>query len=289
MALSTTPTVVRRYLAFELRRLREAAKKSQGDAGKRLDCVSTRITHFETGRNVPKLPDIEILLDFYGAPDLIPHLQELILSIRTAGPVVELDTASMRLPPKFDMYVALEQGASRIFTYDAALVMGILQCRRYAAAAVRGHFADMPDEQVNEVVALRMMRQTVLDRTDPRVEVVAVMDEGVLRKQVGGRNVAAEQLAYLCALAERDNVKIHVLPASGGAHSGLHGGFIQLEFPIPRDPGVVYLEDLCSGRLRDDTDEIDQYTAVADRLVELALPKDESLSMIDGIRRELAA
>jgi transcriptional regulator with XRE-family HTH domain len=290
VALSTTPTVVRRYVAFELKRLREAAKKNQSEAAKRLDCVATRITHLENGRNLPRLIDIEILLPFYGVPELVPHLQDLVASIRTGGPIVELDVAAMKLPRGFDMYVGLEQGASRVFTYDAVVVRGILQCRRYATAAVRGHYgSDLSDDRVDEIVDLRMRRQEALDRVDPRLDVVTVVDEGVLRKEVGGPNVAAEQLAYLLTLAERDNVTIRVLPPGVGAHPGFHGGFVQLGFPIDRDPGVVYLEDLSGGRYHDDTDVIDMYTAVGDRLLELALPEQESLSLIDTIRRELAA
>ncbi|WP_433271761.1 helix-turn-helix domain-containing protein [Actinosynnema sp. CS-041913] len=290
MPLSTTPTVVRRYVAFELRRLREAAGRSQADAAKRLDTASTRITHFESGRNLPKLPDVEILLPYYGAPELVSHLQDLISSVRTAGPIVELDLADMKLPTGFDMYVSLEQGASRVITYDALVVMGILQCRRYAAATVRGHLGDdLPGDQLDAVVDLRMRRQAALDRADPRLEVVSIVDEGVLRKEIGGRDVATEQLAYLLALGDRDNVTIRVLPYSAGAHQGFHGGFIRLEFPIPRDPGVVYLEDLSGGRYYDDTDVIDRYVEVGDRLMELALPPRESLSLIDAVRRELAA
>ncbi|SER20250.1 helix-turn-helix domain-containing protein [Actinokineospora terrae] len=289
MALSTTPTVIRRYLAFELRRLRGAAGLSQTDAGRRLGTAQSRIAHFESGRNVPRPPDIEVLLPYYGAPDLVDHLRALVVGLRTAGPVVELDTASMPLPPGFDMYVALEQGASRVFTYDAVVIMGLLQCRAYATAAVRAHTPDMPADEVEAVVKLRLRRQDALDRDTMAPKVVAVIDEGVLRKHVGGRAVAAEQLGHLRELAERDNVTILVLPAHAGAHPGFHGAHIRLEFPIDHDPGVVYLEDLCSGRLRDDTDEIDRYTEVERRLTKLALPADQSAAMIDRIREDMSA
>jgi hypothetical protein len=48
------------------------------------------------------------------------------------------------------------------------------------------------------------------------------------------------------------------VPYDIGAHPALRGPFTRLEFPIPRDPGVVYLEDLVGGRYRDDTEEIDR-------------------------------
>lgn len=289
VALSTTPTVVKRYIGFELQRLREAAGKSQPEAGKAIDTSKAKISHFESGRNLPSLLEVETLLTFYGSADLIDMFKDLIVQAREAGSTFDLDS-SLDLSPAFSMYVGLEQGASRIFTYDAIVVKGILQCRSYAAAAIRGSRVGgtaMSVDYVDAQVDLRMRRQAVLDRLEPRLDVVAVIDEGVLRKHVGGAAVAAEQLDHLLRLAERDNVTIRILPYSAGAHAAMYGAFTRLEFPIPRDPGVVYLEDLSGGRYRDDTEDINRYAQVGDQLLELALPEETSLSVIDSIRKEL--
>lgn len=290
MPLSTTPNVVKRYIGFELQRLREAAGLGQPDAAKKIDTSKARIGHLENGRSLPRLPEVELLLNYYGAPDLIDAIKDLVVQVREAdaNSTFDLDP-SLDLAPGFSMYVGLEQGASRIFTYDAVVVMGILQCRSYAEATVRGYLGgqDLSDDHVNELVDLRLRRQSVLDRTEPRLDVTAVINQGVLHQQVGGPAVAAEQLAHLLTLAERDNVTIRVLPYEAGAHPAMQGPFTRLEFPIARDPGVIYLEDLSGGRYRDDTEDIDRYTRVEARLLELALPERESLSVIDTVRREL--
>lgn len=286
MALSTTPTVLRRYIAFELRRLRETTGKSQLDAAKRLDTSKSRITHFESGRNLPKLTDVELLLPFYGADELVSGFRELILQARTAAPVFEWDE-SMTLPPGFDLYLGLEQGASRLMTYDAMIFKGILQCRLYAEALFRGHEANLPDSEVQRRLDLRMRRQGALDRDESPLELMAVIDEAVLHRQIGGAEVLGDQLDHLLTTAERPNVTIRVLPYGVGVHPALHGPFTMLEFPIERDPGVVYVEDRIGGRSRDDTEEIDEYAAVADRLLELALPESDSASMIHEVREEL--
>lgn len=288
---SISPTVIRRYIQLELRRLREAAGLSQAEAAQRLDTTKARIGHFETARNLPRLPDVEVLLPYYGAPELIEQFKELILQIRDAPPVFDLDP-TLNLLPGVDMYVGLEQGASTMFTYDAILVNGILQCRTYAAAVIRGaSIGDdpQPDVQVDAQVDLRMRRQAALDRIDPRLRITAVINEGVLHQRVGGEAVAADQLDYLLVLAGRDNVAIRVLPYAAGAHPGMQGPFTRLEFPIQRDPGVVYLEDVSGGRYLDDTENLDKYAAVRDRLMELALPEPQSLSLISKIRGEFAA
>ncbi|XVS65260.1 helix-turn-helix domain-containing protein [Actinosynnema sp. CA-299493] len=286
MALSTTPTVLRRYIAFELRRLREIAGKSQLDAGKRLDTSKSRITHFESGRNLPKLTDVELLLPFYGADDLVSGFRELIVQARTAAPVFEWDE-SMTLPPGFDLYLGLEQGASRLITYDAMTFKGILQCRPYAEALFRGHEVGLPDSEVQRRLDLRMRRQDALNRDESPLELAAVIDQAVLHRRIGGPGVLGLQLDHLLTAAERPNITVRVLPYSVGVHPALHGSFTILEFPIERDPGVVYVEDRIGGRYRDDTEEIDEYAAVAGRLLELALPESDSASMINEAREEL--
>ncbi|WP_447005654.1 helix-turn-helix domain-containing protein [Saccharothrix isguenensis] len=287
MALSTTPTVLRRYIAFELRRLRENAGKSQLDAGKRLDTSKSRITHFESGRNLPKLTDVELLLPFYGADDLVSGFRELILQARTAAPVFEWDE-SMTLPPGFDLYLGLEQGASRIVSYSAMTPTGLLQCEPYAEALFRGHDPGSSDDDVQRQLDLRMRRQGALERDESPLELVTVIDEAVLRRRIGGSDVLVRQLDHLLVATKQPNITVRVLPYSVGVHPALHGSFTMLEFPIERDPGVVYVEDRIGGRYRDDTEEIDEYAAVVDRLLELALPESESASMIHEVREELS-
>jgi transcriptional regulator with XRE-family HTH domain len=286
MALSTTPTVIKRYIAFELRRLRETAGKHQSDAARRLDTSSGRIGHFESGRNVPKLTEVEILLPFYGADELVDGFRELIVQARTAPAVFEPDE-SMTLPPGFDLYLGLEQGASRIVTYDAMTVMGILQSRPYAEALLRGHDETLDGAEVQRRIDLRMRRQEVLHRDESSLELVTIVDEAVLHRQIGGPDVHRQQLDHLLTVAKRSNVTIRVLPYKVGVHPALHGPFTILEFPIARDPGVVYLEDRMGGRYRDDTEDIDEYAAVANRLLKLALPEVDSASMIQKVREEL--
>ncbi|MGX7824132.1 helix-turn-helix domain-containing protein [Actinokineospora sp. 24-640] len=285
MPLSTTPTVLRRYIAFELRRLRTAAGKSQLDAAKRLDTAKSRITHLETSRNLPRLTDVELLLPFYGAPELVDSFRDLIVQTRNAPAAFEPDE-SVRLPPGFDLYLGLEQGASRIVSWSALLPMGLIQCREYATAAICADRAGLSDDDVERIVDLRMHRQSVLD-LDDGPELVTVLDESTLRRQVGGPSVLARQLDHLLAIGEQPNIDIRVLPYSAGGHPALHGPFILLEFPIPRDPGVVYLEDRIGGRYRDDVEDIDEYIAVADQLQGLALSAADSARLINQIRREL--
>jgi hypothetical protein len=291
MPVSTTPTVIRRYVALELRRLREEKGGiNQTKAGEHIGSRSPQsvIAKFEAGDRMPKLGDVRLLLDLYERPELFEQFRDLMLHTTAPGPAFDLDNV-VDLPENFDMYLGLEQGASKIVTYDAMTVIGILQCRPYAEALLRGHEPGLPQGEVTTRLDLRMRRQLALDRADPRLELTAVIDESVLRREVGGPAVLAEQLDHLVSAAERPNVSIRVLPYSAGVHPALHGPFTVLDFPIERDPGVVYLEDRIGGRYRDDTPDIDEYRSVAERLLELALSDKRSVTLLNKVRKEVRA
>jgi hypothetical protein len=302
MPLSTTPAVIRRYLAFELQRLREAAPDpttgklptpgkpqiTQTAAGKHIGSESPQsvISKFENGQRLPRLGDVRLLMDLYGTPELYEHMRDLVNQARTTGPAFELDEM-IDLPEGFDMYLGLEQGAERITTFETMAVTGILQCRPYALAAVRGHRRTVSAADIERSVDIRMRRQLALDRADQPLELVVILGEAALCQEIGGRAVLIQQLGYLLTAAERPNVDLRVLPYSASAHPALHGSFVVLDFPIERDPGVVYLEDLIGGRYRSDTNEIDEYRSVALRLLELSLSADDTTSMIHRVRKEL--
>jgi hypothetical protein len=286
MPVSTTPTVIRRYVALELRRLREEKGGiNQAKAGEHLGSRSGQsvMAKYESGERMPRLGDVRLLLELYDRADLFDQFRDLMTHTTAPGPAFDL--AGINLTENFDMYLGLEQGASRIFTYDAMIVKGILQCSAYAEALLRGDDPGLSDTELKAMLDLRMRRQLALDRLDPQLELIAVIDESVLHREIGGRAVHAQQMDYLLKVSNRPNVSIRVLPNSVGVHPALHGTFTLLDFPIARDPGVVYLEDRIGGRYRDDIPDIDEYRSVAGTLLKLALSEKRSVTLIKGLRK----
>ncbi|WP_092928730.1 DUF5753 domain-containing protein [Actinopolyspora alba] len=106
---------------------------------------------------------------------------------------------------------------------------------------------------------LRLPRQRVLDREGTPLELTTVIDESVLRRRIGDTRIMREQLEHLSDVSERTNVAARILGADVGVHPALHGPFTLMDFAIPGDPGVVYLEDRLGGRYYEDADEIDEY------------------------------
>src|SRR5262249_43198289 len=142
----------------------------------------------------------------------------------------------------------------------------------------------MPYE-VDRSTQLRKARQSRLTSDDP-VELDAVVNEGALRRLVGGPTVMRDQLTHLITMSERPNITIRVLPFTAGEHPGMNGPFTVLEFPDPQDPHIVYLDVLTTSYSLNDLREVGAYQLAHERLRALALAPDDSRSMIAALRVE---
>jgi Domain of unknown function (DUF5753) len=134
--------------------------------------------------------------------------------------------------------VEYEAAATSLRSFKHALVPGLLQPREYARAVLATR-ANTSDDETDELVTARLDRQVILQREDPTVLWV-VIDEAVLRRQVGSDKVMHDQLLRLAEVAERPNITVEVIPYGAGAHSGLLGAFVTADFADA--PSIVYLE-----------------------------------------------
>ncbi|MGC5412565.1 DUF5753 domain-containing protein, partial [Streptomyces sp. DT225] len=96
---------------------------------------------------------------------------------------------------------------------------GLLQTERYATSVVERSAVWSTEREVERFVALRLARQAALQRENP-LSLTCVIDEGALRRVVGGPAVMRDQLQWLLKVMEqRKHVTIQVLPYSAGAHA----------------------------------------------------------------------
>lgn len=286
MVASRSPTALKRWIAYELRRLREASGRTRQEAAVRLGRTVAQIGHLETGRNLPSAGDVEVLLNWYGHPDRTEFFRDLLKQAKKGRDWwVGLADA---VPDYFALFLGLEASATQLQSYDGLVVPGILQTAAYAQAVIRAGERARPDHEVARRVELRMARQELIERAEEPLQVWSVLDEGVLHRQVGGVEVMREQLERLVKLAERPNIDIQVLPVTAGAHAGAEGTFSLLTFPpeLHSDPGVVYVETRVRGIYYEDPAEIQSYRQALTRLQVQALSPDESPTMIQRIAEE---
>ena len=161
------------------------------------------------------------------------------------------------LPPETLRFFAYESSASIIRQVQPLLVPALLQTEEYARALLTSWGTDLT--QVNQVWAARQERQELLERPDPP-EMFFVLDEAAVHRPVGGEAVMRHQRARLLEPAERTRITIQVVPFEVGAHPGMRGPFVYLEFPGADDPDVLYLEgQLGDSVFRDEEDVTGRY------------------------------
>ncbi|AEY87950.1 MULTISPECIES: helix-turn-helix domain-containing protein [Streptomyces] len=278
------PAVRRRKLGAELRMLRTGAGLTSGEAARLVGWHQSKVSRIETGASGVKPADLGLLLDAYQVRDT--HLRELLLML--AGS----EDAGGRhgwwhayrgvLPPTYRDFISLESQASAMRTLETTVVPGLLQTPEYARAVTRAAVKDLDEDRLDTLVEVRLARQDVL-RSDPPLVLSAVLDEAVLRREVGGPKVMARQLERLMEAARLPQVRLQVLPFAAGAHVGLTGPFVIFSFPSTSDLDVVVLDQLTSSLYLERKEDLMAYSEAFHTLQFHALSPEESLDYIAGI------
>jgi len=285
--VANSPTVLKRWIAFELRKLRERNGLSREDAARVTRGSVPNIGHIENGRSLPGPLELEKLLELYG----VPERYEFWLELRTRAKKgtdwwIGLGDS---VPDYFNLFLGLESCAVQIESWDAHVVPGLFQTPDYARAVIRGGEPGREDSDVDRRVELRMGRQhEVLDDGDAPA-IWAVMSEAALRCLIGGPESMRAQANRLIELAERPNIDIQVLPFSAGAHTGVEGTFTLLTFPseLENDPGAVFAETKVKGYYYEEPEQIMRYRNALARLRVQAIKPADSPTFIRRMRKEL--
>jgi transcriptional regulator with XRE-family HTH domain len=280
MAERRAPSVRSRQLAAELRRLREEAGQTGEEVAAQLGWSPAKISRLETARTVISPADLQLLLDHYEISG--QHRDRLTELGRTARQRGWWDAYADMLGPEYATLIALEADAESVSWYAAHIVPGLLQTEAYAREVIQSILLISPPGEIERRVRVRMSRQRVLAGDRP-LRLTAVLDEAVLRREVGGAQVMREQLAHLLEAARTPNVDLRVLPSATGAHPAVMGEFTILRFPEVVAPDVVYLENMTSNLYVEREAEVFRYILAFDRLMTLALGADESVSLISGL------
>jgi len=279
------PTVRRMLVGAQLRRLRTDKGLSREQAGEAIRASEWKIHRLENGQVGFKDRDIVDLLRFYGVDDPVEVVEFVILAREANAPGWWQQYGDL-LPQWFRAYVDLEAAATLIRTYEGQFVPGLLQTEDYMRAVVGGAQLDDSPAEAERRVALRLGRQTLLERRDaPRLW--AVVDEAALRRPVGGPKVMRAQLERLIEASELPNVILQVLPFAAGAHPAMVGAFSVLRFADQELPDVVYVEHLNNATYLDKRDEVERYLDVMESLCLGSQPPAKTAEFLDKILDKL--
>lgn len=274
------PTLLKMLVGVQLAGIREDAGLSQDQAARSLGFSPAKLSRIEAGkgRRPPVEADVRALLSLYKADD--PEASVLIRLLRQAGEPGWWQRYDKRLMPEwFDRLVGLQEAATAIRTFEIQYVPGLLQTPAYARAVVERGLPSAAPREVERRVELRTRRTELLRRTDAP-QLWAVLDESVLLRVLGGRDVMREQLNHLVEMAGLPHVALQVVPLDVTHASAPAIPVTYLRFGGADLPDVVYLEQIRSATFLEDRDETEEYRVALDRLADEALDPRESLALL---------
>jgi transcriptional regulator with XRE-family HTH domain len=248
-----------RFLLDELRLVRTARGVTQDELARRINWSASTVAMVETGARKPPA----------GFWTLVDN------ALQTGGTferlAIELGTPQWKIE-----WGAAEASAAALRSYQPLVVPGLLQTEAYARA-VLGDAGLLRQEDVERHLAARLKRQEILTRDNPP-QLFAVLDEGVLRRPVGGPAVMRDQLHKLVKAAEEPNIWVHVVPLTVGAYPGLNGPFVVAIDPDNRVTG--YLDNQLQGHVIDGAEEVAALQLVWEAVRGQALPQQQSTDLI---------
>jgi transcriptional regulator with XRE-family HTH domain len=280
MASKHSPTMLRRQLGAELRRLRDRAGRTVAEVATELGWSESKLSRIETAAIGIRDPDLRRLLDHYSV-DAKDHTR-LVALTQQARQRAWWEVYGDALPDPYETYIGFEAEAVSISTYEAQVVPGLLQTAEYASAVTQADGVFDDREVIEQRVAVRMARQAVLAREQPP-QLRAILDEAVLRRPIGGPDIQRRQLLRLVEASEQPMITIQVLPFSVGAHRALAGSFIVLEFAADADHALVYSEGMTGGVFRNKSVELDSYLTSFESLRAQALSPEDSAEFIASV------
>jgi transcriptional regulator with XRE-family HTH domain len=284
-----SPTAGRRRLRNMLRRARDQAGLTQEQVAAAMDWSLSKVIRIETGAVSISTNDLRQLLQHYRIedPQRVAELVELARIGRRRPWWTQYKDA---FPPEYISYVGLEDECVTIQGYSPTGMPGLLQTEEFANAAanassLRNIPQQSPKHSPNLAAQIRMTRQRNILRRENPPTITMVLDEAVIRRQVGGPQVLQRQLLHLVQLGAAPHIVIRVLPFTA-TFVTMMSYFVILDFEDPADPAVVYAEGAFEQHLIEGP-QVDRHRQMFERLLEASLSEADSLALIARIAGQL--
>jgi transcriptional regulator with XRE-family HTH domain len=283
MTKQLSPSVRRRIIASELKRLRAESGLTREAVEQAVELRRNALYRYESGESAMQVPVARAIFGFYGVEDeQLKTMVDLVRGSRERGWLKKGQEHGGSVPPWFADFVALERDASEIYELALNIVPGRLQTEGYARAVLQ---AGVLGANVEEQLSARMARTSRVDAPHaPRYW--AIVAEGVLHRVVGGEAVMLDQLQYLLEVSTRPDVTLQILPNGNGAHPSMGSSFVMFRFEVAPQFGVVYTEYLTGSLYRDEPTELGAYDSAYRHLIKSALPEVQSVSLIAKTLKE---
>lgn len=283
MPTGRSPTLRRRQLGSELRRLRESVELTLDQVASKLYCSTSKISRIETARVSATLRDVRDMLELYGvSDDQRMALMQLAREARQREPWWH----AYGDIPDTRTFISLEDAVASIKAFEALVIPGLLQTEDYARSVFRSISSELSDGEIDRRVEIRMARQSILTRDVPP-QVHILLDEGVCRRLLGGREVMRNQLIRLIESANLPCMRLQVVTFEAGKYASTTGAFMILTFPDSTDRAVVFIEHTAGDLYLEDEEQVRRHKELFSRLKSAALPSKDSLAFLVELAQEL--
>ncbi|WP_329614240.1 helix-turn-helix domain-containing protein [Streptomyces brevispora] len=274
------PTVRLRRLAAELGRLRSTANLTREDVNEQTGINAATLYRIEKARARPQKRTLLALMELYGASEA--QRADLLAVQGGSHDQGWLRPYHSELPEEYTAYIGFEAEARTVRNYESLFIPGLAQTERYARAVIKGVLPTASQKEVDQRVQARIERQGVLAKPNP-LQLWAIMDEAAVRRMVGGREVMREQARHLVRLAEEPQVTFQLIPFGKGAHAGMTGSFVHMDFPDAQDPELVYVDTPAGDLFLESETEIRRYKSMFEHLQAVALGPNDSAELLDSV------
>ncbi|WP_344424289.1 helix-turn-helix transcriptional regulator [Amycolatopsis minnesotensis] len=271
----------RRYVGKTLRRLREACDMRVSAVAKKLGISQPSLTRIENGRNAIMARHVYKLCEIYSVSKRdTDRLIRLAEESRERG---WWESYSDVISDWFEIYASLEADADQILIYESEFVPGLFQTSGYIRAGFQAGNPEASEAAGHRVVDLRQARQLRLQDHD----ITALVNEGAVRRVVGGPDVMRNQLEYLITVIEKQHANIQIVPFSAGAHAAMGGPFYMLKFPDVDEIDLVHVENERGGMYFERSSDLLRYADVFARTQQVALSPTDSVALLRKIAQEM--
>jgi len=276
----SSPTVRRRRLAAELRRLRGDLTGEY--VAERMGWSASKVSRIENAHTAPQASELKKLLSLYGVDG--SYADELMALATEAKRKGWWEAFADALPDAHTGYIGLEAEATSSRHWANEFIPGLVQTEDYARALITTHaraIAPIPPGEIRARVEARMIHQKILER-DPPFELDLIFDESVLLRRIGPNSLMRAQLGRLLEVSETETVTLRILPLDG-PHAIITGGFTLLHFNKVHEvvyPDVVNLDHLTGANYFEEEKDTYQYQLAFERLAELSLSAEKSRDTI---------
>lgn len=257
-------------IGAQLATFRKAAGLTQAALAERCCVGEDTIASIEQGRR-PLQADFAALLD------------ELVDTKGVLQVAVAKVPQKERFPAFVQDFVEYEQEAVTLLSYQNQVVPGLLQTEAYARAVFNSLYPPLEADEVDERVATRLARQILLERK-PRPMMNFLLEEVILRRPLGGRQVLREQIQHLLLCAELPFLGLQIMETGRETHAALDGPMVLLE--TPSHDQLAYIEGQRVSFLVDDLDEVSVLQQKYGMLRSQALSPEESVRLLDRLLGE---